>query len=66
MRDNLGGAVWRLVLFLIVCSFGIFSMFAIFGHLRFALNDAEPLFEAELQALGEILGIAGEYRPPSR
>ena len=35
MRDNLGGAVWRLVLFLIVCSFGIFSMFAIFGQLRF-------------------------------
>jgi AcrR family transcriptional regulator len=38
----------------------------IFGHLRFALNDAEPMFESELQALGEILGIAGEYRPPSR
>jgi AcrR family transcriptional regulator len=37
----------------------------IFGHLRFALNDAEPMFEAELRALGEILGIADEYRPPS-
>ena len=36
----------------------------IFGHLRFALHDAEPMFEAELRSLGEILGIAGEYRPP--
>jgi len=35
VRDNLGGAIWRLVLFLVVCSFGIFSMFAIFGQLRF-------------------------------
>jgi AcrR family transcriptional regulator len=37
----------------------------IFGHLRFALDDAEPMFEAELQAMGDVLGIAGEYRPPS-
>ncbi len=35
MRDNLGGAIWRLVAFLTVCSFGIFAMFAIFGQLRF-------------------------------
>jgi AcrR family transcriptional regulator len=37
----------------------------IFGHLRFALHDPEPMFEAELHALGEVLGIAGEYRPTS-
>jgi AcrR family transcriptional regulator len=37
----------------------------VFGHLRFALNDAEPMFEAELRALGDTLGIAGEYRPPA-
>lgn len=37
----------------------------IFGHLRFALHDPEPLFEAELLGLGGLLGIAGEYRPPS-
>jgi AcrR family transcriptional regulator len=37
----------------------------IFGHLRFALDDAEPMFESELRALGDVLGIAGEYRPPS-
>ena len=37
----------------------------VFGHLRFALDDAEPMFEAELQALGAVLGVADEYRPPS-
>ena len=37
----------------------------VFGHLRFALDDAGPMFEAELRALGEILGVAGEYRPPT-
>jgi phospholipid/cholesterol/gamma-HCH transport system substrate-binding protein len=31
----LGGAFWRLAIFLIVCVFGIFSMFAIFAQLRF-------------------------------
>ncbi|SNR30875.1 TetR/AcrR family transcriptional regulator [Blastococcus mobilis] len=38
----------------------------VFGHLRFALDDAEPMFEAELRALGEALGVAGEYQPPAR
>ena len=37
----------------------------VFGHLRFALADAEPMFEAELRALGELLGVAGKYRPPA-
>jgi AcrR family transcriptional regulator len=37
----------------------------VFGHLRFALDDAEPMFEAELWALGEALGIADQYRPPT-
>jgi AcrR family transcriptional regulator len=35
----------------------------VFGHLRFALDDAEPMFEAELHALGVVLGVAAEYRP---
>ncbi len=38
----------------------------VFGHLRFALDDAEPMFEAELRALCEVLGVADEYRPPPR
>jgi len=36
----------------------------VFGHLRFALADAGPMFEAELQALAAMLGVADEYRPP--
>jgi AcrR family transcriptional regulator len=37
----------------------------VFGHLRFALADAGPMFEAELRALSELLGVAQEYRPPT-
>ncbi len=36
----------------------------VFGHLRFALDDAGPMFEAELKALGGVLGVADQYRPP--
>ena len=36
-----------------------------FGHLRFAVDDAEPVFEAELRSLGETLGIADDSRPPT-
>lgn len=36
----------------------------IFGHLKFAFADAEPMFEAELRELAERLGIPDEYRPP--
>jgi len=36
----------------------------VFGHLRFALDDPEPMFEAELRALSAVLAIADEYRPP--
>jgi AcrR family transcriptional regulator len=36
----------------------------VFGHLQFALHDAEPMFEAELRRLGERLGVGGEYRRP--
>ena len=35
MKDNLGGAIWRLAIFLTVCVFGIFAMYAVFGQLRF-------------------------------
>jgi AcrR family transcriptional regulator len=33
----------------------------VFGHLKFALDDAEPLFEAELTQLAELLGVADAY-----
>ncbi len=35
MKDNLGGAVWRLAIFLMVCLLGVFALFAVFGQLRF-------------------------------
>ncbi|NEK56979.1 TetR/AcrR family transcriptional regulator [Geodermatophilus sabuli] len=37
----------------------------VFGHLRFALDDAGPMFEAELRALSLVLGVPEEYRPPA-
>ena len=37
----------------------------VFGHLRFALDDPEPMFEAELRALGRVLGIAEDHLPPA-
>jgi phospholipid/cholesterol/gamma-HCH transport system substrate-binding protein len=35
VKDNLGGAIWRLAIFMTVCVVAIFAMFAIFGQLRF-------------------------------
>ena len=36
----------------------------VFGHLQFALHDAEPMFESELRRLSEFLGVGHEYRRP--
>ena len=33
----------------------------IFGHLKFALDDAGPMFEAELHSLAHVLGVADAY-----
>jgi len=33
----------------------------IFGHLKFALDDAGPMFEAELHSLAAVLGVADAY-----
>jgi phospholipid/cholesterol/gamma-HCH transport system substrate-binding protein len=44
VKDNLGDAIWRLAIFLAVCSFGIFSMFAIFAQLRF---QSEKTYNAQ-------------------
>lgn len=42
--------------------YGLICM-EIFGHLKFALADAGPLFESELRLLGDLLGIADQYVP---
>jgi phospholipid/cholesterol/gamma-HCH transport system substrate-binding protein len=44
VKDNLGGALWRLGIFLVVCLLGMFSLFAVFGQLRF---DKEQTYRAE-------------------
>jgi len=38
----------------------------VFGHLKFALADAEPMFEAELHGLAEVLGVADAYAQVER
>ena len=42
--------------------YGIVSL-EVFGHLGFALDDAEPLFELMLAETAPLLGL--EYRPQS-
>jgi phospholipid/cholesterol/gamma-HCH transport system substrate-binding protein len=44
VKDNLGGALWRIAIFLTVCLLGVFAMFAIFAQLRF---QAERTYNAE-------------------
>jgi len=38
----------------------------VFGHLKFALDDAAPLFEDELYRLAELLGVADAYATVER
>jgi AcrR family transcriptional regulator len=40
--------------------YGLVAM-EIFGHLKFALDDAAAFFEAELRSVAELLGIADAY-----
>ncbi len=37
----------------------------VFGHLRFALADPEPMFESEMRRVAAELGITGDWSPPS-
>jgi phospholipid/cholesterol/gamma-HCH transport system substrate-binding protein len=57
----LAGAVWRLAIFMVVCLFGMFSIFAIFSQLRFG---SEKTYKAEFTnvtglANGQFVRIAG-------
>lgn len=61
MRDNLGGAIWRLAIFMVVCLFGMFAMFAIFAQLRFHQGNtyqAEFTNVTGLEA-GQFVRVAG-------
>jgi len=44
VKDNLGGALWRLAIFVTACLLAMFAMFAIFAQLRF---QNERTFSAE-------------------
>jgi phospholipid/cholesterol/gamma-HCH transport system substrate-binding protein len=61
VRDNLGGASWRLAIYLVVCALGLFGLLAVFAQLRF---QAENSFKAEFTNVsglinGNFVRIAG-------
>jgi phospholipid/cholesterol/gamma-HCH transport system substrate-binding protein len=61
MRDNLAGAVWRLVIFTLVCVLGTFGLLMVFAQLRFG---AEKTYNAEFTDVsglrpGNFVRIAG-------
>ena len=61
MKDNLGGAIWRLAVFMTVCLLGMFALFAVFGQLRFEkVLDYRAVF-ANVTGLkgGDFVRIAG-------
>lgn len=61
MRDNLAGAIWRLVIFLAVCILGIFAMFAIFAQLRFQDTNTYRAQFSNVTGLeiGQFVRVAG-------
>jgi len=61
VRDNLGGALWRLTIFTAVCLFFTFAMFAVFAQLRF---DSDISYKADFTNVsglqsGQFVRIAG-------
>lgn len=61
MRDNLGGAVWRLVIFVAVCLTGTVALIAVFGQLRFDSGDSYNAVFSNITGLrgGNFVRIAG-------
>lgn len=61
MKENLGGALWRLSAVTAACVFGMFAIFVVFGDLRFeARNEYNAVFTdvSGLRA-GDFVRIAG-------
>ncbi len=61
MRDNLVGALWRLIIFVIVCGMATFGLFMVFAQLRF---QPERTYNAEFTNIsglkkGDFVRIAG-------
>jgi phospholipid/cholesterol/gamma-HCH transport system substrate-binding protein len=61
VKDNLKGAIWRLVLFVTVCVFGMVALLAVFAQLRF---EPEGTYRAEFTNVsglknGDFVRMAG-------
>jgi phospholipid/cholesterol/gamma-HCH transport system substrate-binding protein len=61
MTENLAGAIWRLLIFTLVCALGTFGLFMVFAQLRF---QAENTYNAEFTDVsglraGNFVRIAG-------
>jgi phospholipid/cholesterol/gamma-HCH transport system substrate-binding protein len=61
VKDNLGGAIWRLAVFMTVCLLGMFALFAVFGQLRFEKTQNYRAQFANVTGLkgGDFVRIAG-------
>jgi phospholipid/cholesterol/gamma-HCH transport system substrate-binding protein len=61
VKDNLGGAAWRLAIFLLVCLLGLFALFAVFAQLRFEKDIGYRAQFSNVTGLsgGDFVRIAG-------
>ena len=61
MRGNLSAAVWRLGVFLTVCAFFLFAMFAVFSQLRFEKENSYSAVFNNVSGLraGQFVRIGG-------
>src|SRR5277367_6492466 len=61
MRDGLGGASWRVAVFMAVCLFFTFALFAMFSQLRFQKEQAYGAEFSNVSGLkdGNFVRIAG-------
>ncbi len=61
MRENLPGAIWRLAVFMVVCTLGLIAMLAIFAQLRFGEESPYKARFSNVSGLesGNFVRIAG-------
>lgn len=61
MRGNLRGTLWRLAVFLVVCVFGMFAIFAVFSELRFQDEKTQNALFSDISGLeeGNFVRVAG-------
>ena len=61
MRENVGATTWRLAVFMLVCLFGMFALFAIFSQLRFQAEQTYKALFSNVTGLqnGQFVRIAG-------